>query len=120
MQLQCGIDEYCLNNDLQYQCTVTDSVLLRWRIRDEEITSLGTVTYTTGDDPVTIPLPFPNSLPFFIDLSSTSPSLISNISFTVQSSINGYTIHCEDINGNSENFTVLIPGELVGHNINLW
>ena len=120
MQLQCGIDEYCLNNDLQYQCTVTDSNILLWRIRDESMTSLGTESYDNGADLVATPEPFPNSLPFFTDLSSTSPSLISNISFTVQSSINGYTIHCEDGDGNMENCTVLIPGELVGHNINLW
>ena len=113
MQLQCGIDEYCLNNDLQYQCIVTGSVLMRWRIRDEDMTSLGTEAYDNGADLVATPAPFPNSLPFFTDYTSKSPSLISNISFTVQSSINGYTIHCEDGDGNMENCTVVIPGELV-------
>ena len=113
MQLQCGVDEYCLDRMIQYQCTVTDSMILNWRIRDENMTSLGTLAYITVTDLVTTPAPFPNSLPFFADFTSTSPSLISNISFTVQSSINGYTIHCEDGDGNSENCTVLIPGELV-------
>ena len=106
MQLQCGIDEYCLNNDVQYQCTVTGSIILQWRIRDENMTSLATEAYTTASDLVTTPRPFPNSLPFFTDYTSKSPSLISNISFTVQSSINGYTIHCEDEDMNMENCTV--------------
>ena len=114
MQLQCGVDEYCLNNDpVQYQCTVTDSIILQWRIRDVNMASLGTEAYTTVNDLVTTPEPFPNSLPFFTDYTSKSPSLISNISFTVQSSINGYTIHCEDGDGNMENCTVVIPGGLV-------
>ena len=121
MQFQCGVDEYCLNNDLRYQCTVTDSNILLWRIKDENMTSLGTENYSTVTDLVTTPAPFPNSLPFFTDFTSKSPSLISNISFTVQSSINGYTIHCQDGDGNIENCTVVIPGDqLVGHNINLW
>ena len=67
---------------------------------------LGTELYTTGSDLVTTPAPFPNSLPFFTDYTSKSPSLISNISFTVQSSINGYTIHCEDGNDNMESYTI--------------
>ena len=112
VQFQCGIDEYCLNNDpVQYQCTVTDSHILQWRIRDENMASLGTVAYATVADLVTTPAPFSNSLPFFTDYTSKSPSIISNISFTVQSSINGYTIHCEDINGNSENCTIDIAGD---------
>ena len=82
------------------------------------MTSLATEAYTTSSDLVTTPVPFSNSLPSFTDYTSKSPSLISNISFTVQSSINGYTIHCQDGDGNMENCTVLIPGELVGHNIN--
>ena len=70
------------------------------------MTSLGTESYGHNTDLVTTPRPFPNSLSFFTDYTSKSPSLISNISFTVQSSINGYTIHCEDEDQNMENFTV--------------
>ena len=101
----------CLDQAVQYQCTVTDSNVLQWRIRDENMTSLGTVLYGTQSDLVTIPAPFPHNVPFFTDLSSTSPSLISNISFHVQSSINGYTIHCENGDGNMENCTIDIAGE---------
>ncbi len=70
------------------------------------MTSLGTEQYTNTSDLVPTPGPFPNSLPFFTDFTTKSPSLISNISFTVQSSINGYTIHCEDGDGNMENCTI--------------
>ncbi len=72
------------------------------------MTSLGTQSYANSSDLVTTPVPFLNSFPFFIDFTSKSPSLISSISFTVQSSINGYTIHCEDGDGNMENFTIEI------------
>ena len=113
MQFQCGVDEYCLNNDpVQYQCTVTDSGILLWRIRDENMTSLGTVTYISAiSDLVMRPNPFPSSLPFCTDYTSNSPSLISNLSFTVQSSINGYTIHCQDEDGDMENCTIDIAGD---------
>ena len=105
-------EEQCLNKPVQYQCTVTDSNILIWRIRDENMTSLGTVSYAAVADLVTTPAPFvPSSLPFFTDYTSKSPSLISNISFTVQSSINGYTIHCEDGDGNMEKCTINITGE---------
>ncbi len=69
------------------------------------MTSLGTEAYTTSSDLESYtPI---NAVPqFSTDLSSTSPSLISNISFTVQSSINGYTILCEDADGNMENCTI--------------
>ncbi len=97
-------ERICLSTPVvQFQCTVTDSATLQWRIRDENMTSLGTVLYGAQSDLVTIPNPFPNSLPFFTDYTSKSHSLISNISFTVQSSINGYTIHCEDGEGNMKN-----------------
>ena len=106
MELNCIPAQQCLSTSVQYQCTVTDSNIALWRIRDDIMTSLGTVDYTTVGHLVTTPAPFPNSLPFFTDYSSKSPSLISNISFTVQSSINGYTIHCEDGDGNMENCTI--------------
>ena len=112
MQFQCGIDEYCLNSTLiQYQCTVAGSNILQWRIRDENMASLFTRPYTAVTDLMITPEPLSNSLPFFTDFTSNSPSLISNISFTVQSSINGYTIHCEDGDGNMENCTVFIDGK---------
>ncbi len=110
VELNCIPAQQCLSTSIQYQCTVTDSNILNWRIRDENMTSLGTQAYTTSSDLVTTPAPFHNSLPFFTDYTSKSPSLISNISFTVQSSINGYTIHCDDGDGDMENCTIDITG----------
>ena len=100
---------YCLSEPVQYQCIVTGSVL-QWRIRDETMMSLGTQSYISISDPGTF-YPITGAAVFSTDLSSTSPSIISNISFTVQSSINGYTIQCEDGNGN-ENCTISIQGTL--------
>ena len=113
MEFSCNPDQQCLSlsTSVQYQCTVTDSNILLWRIKNENMASLGTQSYTTVADLVTTPDPFPNSLPFFTDYTSKSPSLISNISFTVQSSINGYTIYCEDGDGIMENCTIKIAGD---------
>ena len=75
------------------------------------MTSLDTESHTKGDDLSSNFNPISDAPDFFTDLSSTSPSIISNISFTVQSSINGYTIQCGDLGGNSENCTINIEGE---------
>ena len=111
VDFSCNSDVKCLKKPVQYQCTVNSTIILQWRIRDENSTSLGTEGYIATNHLVTTPVAFPNSLPFFTDYTSKSPSLISNISFTVQSSINGYTIHCEDGDGNMENCTIDIAGD---------
>ena len=114
MEFSCNPAQQCLSlsTSVQYQCTVTDSNVLLWRIRNENMASLETVAYTTVNDLVTTPAPFP-SLPFFTDYTSKSPSLISNISFAVQSNINGYTIHCEDGDGNVENCAIEVAGDVI-------
>ncbi len=106
---QCD-QTFCLNEPVQFQCIVNGSIdILRWRIRDESMTTLNTETYSNGDSIASF-LPIPNAPDFSTDLSSMIP-LISNISFTVQSSINGYTILCEDFGGDSESCTINIEGE---------
>ena len=89
---------------------MTDSALLRWRIRNESIATLDTESFTNADA-VSSFNPIPNAPDFSTDLSSTSPSIISNISFTVQSNINGYTILCEDAGGDIESCTIDIEGD---------
>ena len=74
------------------------------------MTTLDTETYSNGDSLVPFS-PITNAPDFSTDLSSTNPSIISNISFTVQSSINGYTILCEDAGEDVENCTINIQGE---------
>ena len=66
------------------------------------MTLLDTETYSDGDSLSSFS-PIDNAPQFSTDLSSTSPSIISNIPFTVQSSINGYTIVCEEGEGDNEN-----------------
>ena len=106
--LQCN-QVLCLTQPVQYQCIVTGSVILRWRVRDETSTELGTETYSDGDD-LSSTTPLANVPGFSTDLSSSNPSIISNISFIVQSSINGYSVHCEDVNGADTNCTISIQG----------
>ena len=109
ISLQCN-QVLCLTTPVQYQCIVTESILLRWRIIEENMTTLDTETYSDGDNLVSFS-PITNAPDFSTDLSSISPSIISNISFTVQSSINGYTILCEDLGGDSESCTINIQGD---------
>ena len=107
--LQCN-QVLCLTTPVQYQCIVTDSIIQTWRIKDETMTTLDTRAYSTGDN-LKSSTPLANVPDFSTDLSSTSPSIISDISYTVQSSINGYTIQCVDAGGDSENCTINIQGD---------
>ncbi len=72
------------------------------------MSSIGTETYATSNI-ISPTISISNAPDFSTDLSSTNP-LISTISFTVQSSINGYTIVCEDAGGDSESCTIDILG----------
>ena len=83
-----------------------DAIVLNWRVFDNNQAQLsdGFVSYTSGGIGPT------NTIggAFTIEQLSESP-LISNISFTVQSNINGYTILCEDfITMTNENLTINI------------
>ena len=111
VQLDCYSEYHlCLSDSVQYQCIVNDSSTLQWRIRDESMTSIGTESYTSTSDLAPFTPISNDAAQFSTDLSSSSPSIISNISFTVQSSINGYTIYCEDLEGNTVNSTIIITG----------
>ncbi len=69
-----------------------DVVLLQWRVFNNQAQlSDGFTAYTNGGigQPITI------GGVFTVEQLQQSP-VISNISFTVQSIINGYTIQCED------------------------
>ena len=111
MQFQCSIPEYCLDASVQHECEVLASAFLRWSITNEKTVLLGQLSYTIDQNLVKTVM-FPNNPPFYTDLTSSSyPRLTSSISFTVQSSINGYTIQCEDFEGNMKNCTINIAGE---------
>ncbi len=73
------------------------------------MTTLNARSYADGDSLSSF-TPITSDSNFSTDLTSISPSIISNISFTVQSNINGYTIQCEDFGGDSENCTINIEG----------
>ena len=111
VQFQCSIPEYCLDASVQHECEVLASVFLRWSITNEKTVLLGQLSYTLNQNLVQTPVMFPNNPPFYTDLTSSYPRLTSSISFTVQSSINGYTIQCEDFEGNMKNCTINIAGE---------
>ncbi len=101
--------EQCLDQLVEYQCTVTRTGFygLTWRILDDTGIEIGSTSYTsTSLDGA------PRSVGevFTVEQLQQSP-IISNISFTVQSSINGYTIVCEDaITLTNENLTINIIG----------
>ena len=110
VQFHCSVPEYCLDASVQHECEVLASAFLRWSISNGSTVG-PQVSYTSGQALVQPPVVFPNNPPFYTDLTSSSPRIISNISFTVQSSINGYTIQCEDFEGNMKNCTINIAGE---------
>ena len=83
------------------------TLILNWRIRDGT-SDLASSTYTS------LSITSPNTLAgdFSVQQLSTNP-LVSTISFTVQSSINGYTILCEEVGGDNENCTINIAGKII-------
>ena len=99
----------CLDQTVEYQCTVSGSPvdILTWRVFREDGTQLGLpVSYisSTTQTPKTI-----GGL-FAVEQLSQTP-VVSNISFTVQSSIDRYTVVCEDsITMNNETILINIAG----------
>ena len=101
---------YCPNDSVEYQCTISGSGFfgLTWRVFRDDGTPLGSpviYTSTITEDPSTI-----GGL-FTVEQLSMTP-LVSNISFTAMSSINRYTIVCEDsITTNNEVILINIAGK---------
>ena len=87
----------CLDQTVEYQCTVSGSGLraLRWSLIRDDGKQLLTVTGSATIGGL-----------FRVQQLSQSP-LVSNISFTAVSSINGYTFVCEDTT-TTNNETILI------------
>ena len=112
VQFDCDSQKMqCLSEPVQHQCTVGGSLLV-WLILNETMNSLGSRSYTTVESES----PF-NPLPgaataFSTDLSSDGSPLTSNISYTVQESINGYTIRCQS-SDMMEDCTIDIAGTCV-------
>ena len=102
--------EQCLDQLVEYQCTVTGTGFLTWRILDDNGTQFsGTPSYTSNGGGVSVIL----GEVFTVEQLQPSSPVVSNISFTVQSSINGYTIVCQDsATMNNENLTITISGYL--------
>ncbi len=101
--------EQCLDQQVDYQCTVTGQSILVWRVFNDSGTQFGLqVSYISSGLGVCQNI---NSR-FFFEQSSAMPSIISNVTFTALTDINGYTVQCED-GQTSSNFTVQILGELM-------
>ena len=78
---------------------MTGAAFLRWRLLDDGGTQIGgTVTYL--DDEIGLPGTLGGE--FDVEQLQEIPMIISNISFTAQSSINGYTIRCGDGTNNED------------------
>ncbi len=86
-----------------------DAFALNWRVFDNNQAQLsdGFAGYTSGGIGLIGTI---GGGVFTVEQLQQSP-VISNISFTVQSSINGYTIQCEDaVTMTNENVTINIIG----------
>ena len=104
--------EQCLDQLVEYQCTVTGTGFfgLIWRILKDDETQLGNIVSYTSNG-----IGASNTIggEFTVEQLQPSSPIVSNISFTVQSSINGYTIVCEDsATMNNESLTITISGYL--------
>ena len=103
--------ELCLDQLVEYQCTVnrTESFYgLTWKILQDNGTQFGSpVSFTSN----ALGGPFTIGGLFTVEQLTLRP-LVCNISFTVQSSINGYTIICEDaITLKNENISINVDGK---------
>ena len=101
----------CLNQTVEYQCTVSGSgflIGLRWRLLDENQVQIAKTLYSSDEVGPAVQL---DSDRFTFEQLSVTP-LVSNISFTATSRIDGYTIVWEDAN-TMNNITILIniPGK---------
>ena len=89
---------------------MTGTGFLTWRIlKDDETQLSNIVSYTSNG------IGASNTIggEFTVEQLQPASPIVSNISFTVQSSINGYTIVCEDsATMNHENLTITISGYL--------
>ncbi len=105
IQFQPDTTQHCNGEPVEYQCSI-DTNVLTWRILLNNGTQFGTdalYVLNSNAEPSTIGDVF---IPERISAVDVSP-LVSNISFTAQSSINGYTILCRDgINLNNINVTI--------------
>ena len=102
---------YCLNELVQCECTVT-GFPLRWRVRDESMSQLGTQSYLVSVSTENVTTMIGGATEFSTVLLSNNNPLVSRLSFTVQSSINGYTVECEAVGSNEDPMTslVTVPG----------
>ena len=103
--------EQCLDQLVEYQCTVTGTgfTSLSWRILEDDGTPFGNAVSYTSNVNGTFNI---IGGVFTVEQLQPASSVVSNISFTVQSSINGYTIVCEDSTNttNSVNLMITILG----------
>ena len=107
VQFQC-YTQYCLQDMVNYQCEVIDiNSVLQWAIFDETTASIDSQLFSTANAIMVVQ----DIEQFSTVLVSKSPSLLSNISFTVTSDIDGYTIRCGEFNGDARNCTINIIGK---------
>ena len=116
VELSCTGEDiaYCINDEVQYQCIVPTSdaiATLRWKVLNGS-NVLGQTSYTVGDninvDPVTIATHFTATF-----ISNGNP-LISNISFMVDASYDGYVIQCDEVRRPMiETCNIIIEGNML-------
>ncbi len=97
-------DVQCLNQTVEYQCTVSGSAIniLIWRVFDENEIQIGAdVSHNSAT------FQAPDAVGLFTVKQLSETPLVSNVSFTVHSSIDRYTVVCGDANTMS-NETILI------------
>ena len=86
---------------VRYQCTVIEGFSMGWRIEDGN-DNHNESEYAEGNNLNTSRKVYISGDPdFTTTLSSNTPPLKSDISFTAQASLIGYTVECFDVHNNN-------------------
>ena len=108
IQFQPDTTQHCNGQPVEYQCSSNGTgplLTLRWRILQKNGTQFDLdALYISGSNQEPGPIGEVFT-PERLSPLSESP-LVSNISFTAQSSINGYTIVCDDTILDNESFAI--------------
>ena len=107
-----GDTRHCADQQIKYQCILYgNKVALRWRVYDDNSNDshIGQKTYISNQT-TNSPASISTANDFSTVLLSNGNPLISNISFTANTSQNGYRIECGQVGGESEECTVIIAG----------
>ncbi len=112
MEFQCDAI-HCLNQDYEYQCTVTNETALIWTIRESRRAFLGQRIFSTNTAPIFKTGQVTTTGNFFVELLECEEDqpLVSNITISIREDMQGDIVECA--------YSLLNLGEIVVCTINI-